>query len=106
MDGLSYILAMFALCMSWVARMAVLGIKSSRFKTSFKTKKLVVTEMWAVFTSTEFQNGEKATGFTLPMADSTMQGRCSGKLQTISATSLIRCALATDEPPNFITTVT
>lgn len=48
----------------------------------------------------------KEVAHTLPMADSTTQGSSSGKLQTMAATSRIRSALATDEPPNFITTVT
>lgn len=43
---------------------------------------------------------------TFPIADSTTQGSSSGKLHTMAATSLIRSASATDEPPNFMTTVT
>lgn len=39
---------------------------------------------------------------TLPIADSTTQGRCSGKLHTISATSIMRSAEATEEPPNCV----
>ena len=45
------------------------------------------------------------SALTLPMADSTMQGYCSGKLHMMAATSRMRSALATDEPPNFMTTV-
>ena len=40
-----------------------------------------------------------------PMAESTITGRSSGKLRRRSATSRIRSADATDDPPNFITTV-
>lgn len=43
---------------------------------------------------------------TLPMAERTTQGYWSGKLQMMEATSIMRSALATDEPPNFMTTVT
>ncbi len=43
---------------------------------------------------------------TLPIAESTTQGYWSGKLHTMDATSSMRSALATDDPPNFITTVT
>ena len=42
---------------------------------------------------------------TLPIADKTRQGLCSGKDVTIFATSSIRSEVATDDPPNFITTV-
>ncbi len=42
---------------------------------------------------------------TLPMADSTTQGYCSGKLHTMSATSRMRSADTSEEPPNFMTTV-
>lgn len=40
-----------------------------------------------------------------PIAESTTTGRSSGKLRMRSATSCIRSAEATDDPPNFITTV-
>ena len=40
----------------------------------------------------------------LPMAESTSTGMCSGKERTMLATSRMRSASATDEPPNFITT--
>lgn len=40
----------------------------------------------------------------LPMADMTTQGRWSGKEAIISATSRMRFASATDEPPNLYTT--
>lgn len=43
---------------------------------------------------------------TLPMADSTTQGRYWGKLQMMSATSRMRSASRTDEPPNLYTTLT
>ena len=42
---------------------------------------------------------------TFPMADSTMQGYWSAKLHTMSATSRMRSAVASEEPPNFITTL-
>jgi hypothetical protein len=38
---------------------------------------------------------------TLPIAESTITGRCSGKEHTMSATSRILVASATDEPPNL-----
>ena len=38
---------------------------------------------------------------TLPIAESTITGKCSGKEQTMSATSRILVASATDEPPNL-----
>ena len=40
-----------------------------------------------------------------PMAERTMTGVSSGKLRMRSATSLIRSADASEEPPNFMTTV-
>lgn len=40
------------------------------------------------------------------MAERTTQGYWSGKLQIMDATSIMRSALATDDPPNFMTTVT
>ena len=40
-------------------------------------------------------------GLTLPMADSTTTGAWSWKLHTMSATSCMRSALATEEPPNL-----
>jgi hypothetical protein len=40
-----------------------------------------------------------------PIAESTTTGCSSGKLRMRSATSRIRSAEATDDPPNFITTV-
>ena len=43
---------------------------------------------------------------TFPIADRTTQGKCSGNVQMMSNTSRILSAVATDEPPNFITTVT
>jgi len=42
---------------------------------------------------------------TLPMADRTTTGNRSGKLQMMSATSFIRSASRTDEPPNLYTTL-
>lgn len=42
---------------------------------------------------------------TLPMADKTIQGNRCGKLHMIWATSHMRSALATEEPPNFMTTL-
>jgi len=38
---------------------------------------------------------------TLPIAESTITGRCSGNEQTMSATSRILVASATEEPPNL-----
>ena len=49
--------------------------------------------------------GAHSVGGTLPMADRTTSGAWSWKLHTISATSIIRSAVATDEPPNLYTTV-
>ena len=40
------------------------------------------------------------------MADSTTQGRYCGKLQMISATSIMRSASRTELPPNLYTTLT
>lgn len=48
----------------------------------------------------------KSGSSTFPIADSTTQGSSSGKLHTMAATSLIRSAFATDDPPNFMTTLT
>lgn len=45
-----------------------------------------------------------AAGRTLPMADSTTTGKFSWKLQMMSATSCMRSASRTDEPPNLYTT--
>ena len=42
-----------------------------------------------------------STPRTLPIADSTTQGRWSGKEQMMSATSSMRSVVATDEPPNL-----
>jgi hypothetical protein len=42
---------------------------------------------------------------TLPIADSTTQGRYWGKLQMMSATSRMRSASRTDDPPNLYTTL-
>ena len=42
---------------------------------------------------------------TLPIADRTTQGSSFGKLHIMDATSRILSAFATDEPPNFMTTL-
>ena len=43
---------------------------------------------------------------TLPIADSTTIGKFSWKEHTMSATSRMRSASRTDEPPNLYTTLT
>ena len=38
---------------------------------------------------------------TLPMAERTTHGSCSGKAQMMAATFFMRSAVATDDPPNL-----
>ena len=69
-----------------------------------------VNKGFIIFTSSAFSHFNDSSPHSsklfvdFPIADKTNIGISSGKLKTMLATSLILSALATDEPPNFITT--